>query len=124
MKWIPGFDSNLSFWFDCWTNLGPLRQVIHGLLTRETSNLRIRDVAAPYGWDWLVIPFVFSLELKAEIQATPTPIVARGGDKLAWSHSPKGSFNLGSAYCLANEVPNEETLVGGWIWKLNALPTI
>ncbi|KAL4625853.1 hypothetical protein ACB092_05G055100 [Castanea dentata] len=124
VKWIPDFESNLSFWFDCWTNLGPLRQVIHGPLTRESSHLRIRGVITPYGWDWSVIPFDLPTELKAEIQAIPTPIVARGGDKLAWSHSPRGSFSLSSTYSLAIEVPNEESFSGRWIWKLNAFPTI
>ena len=29
--WNIGRDSNLNFWFDKWTSLGPLRKLIHGL---------------------------------------------------------------------------------------------
>lgn len=32
-RWLPGFESNLDFWNDSWTNLGSLRNVIHGPLS-------------------------------------------------------------------------------------------
>ena len=29
MKWIPGHDSQLDFWRDSWSDLGPLRSILH-----------------------------------------------------------------------------------------------
>ena len=78
VKWILGQDTSLNFWYDCWLNLGPIRQLIHGPLPRDIVNLKIKDVAAPYGWDWSVIPFELPNDIKAEIQAIPTPILTRG----------------------------------------------
>ena len=109
---------------DRWLNIGPIRQLIHGPLPRDIVNLRIKDVAAPYGWDWSVIPFDLPDNLKAEIQAIPTPILTRGIDKIAWSPSPKGTFELKSAYCFAIDPSKTETFAGKWIWKLNTLPRI
>ena len=28
LKWIPGHESNLNFWTDCWSNLGSIRALI------------------------------------------------------------------------------------------------
>ena len=109
---------------DRWLNIGPIRQLIHGPLPRDIVNLRIKDVATPYGWDWSVIPFELPDNLKSEIQAIPIPILTRGIDKIAWSPSPKGTFDLKSAYCLAINPLKTETFAGKWIWKLNTLPRI
>ena len=53
------------------------------------------------GWDWGKIPFELPLEVKRLIQATPVTLLSRGVDKLAWSGSPKGTFDLKSAYRIA-----------------------
>ena len=49
IKWILGHESNLSFWSDSWSNLGPIRHAIHGFLTQATTNLKVKDVISPLG---------------------------------------------------------------------------
>lgn len=44
VKWLSGFESNLDFWNDNWSNYGPLRKLIQGPLSREAKNLKIKDV--------------------------------------------------------------------------------
>ncbi|KAK9998840.1 hypothetical protein SO802_018443 [Lithocarpus litseifolius] len=62
--------------------------------------------------------------VRRKIQATPFPCVARNEDKLAWNPSPKGPFDLRSAYLLASEPLPDSTFQGKWIWKLDTLPRI
>lgn len=46
-RWIPGRDSNLSLWFDNWSSLGPLRDLVQGPLSVEEASLKIKDVITP-----------------------------------------------------------------------------
>lgn len=39
-----GKDSNLNFWSDSWSDLGPLRGVIQGPIDPDTERLRVKDV--------------------------------------------------------------------------------
>ena len=50
-RWFPGRESNLNFWFDSWTSLGPLRQVVQGPLPLESEKLKIRDAVDESGWN-------------------------------------------------------------------------
>lgn len=43
-RWSLGKDSNLSFWSDKWSDIGPLRSAIQGPLTPETERLRVKDI--------------------------------------------------------------------------------
>ena len=52
IKWISRYESSLSFWHDSWSNMGILRNIIHGPLTIESSNLCIKDVVDLGGWNW------------------------------------------------------------------------
>ena len=124
VKWVPGHNSKLNFWFDCWSDLGPLRNLLQGPLPHETENLKVRDVCTTSGWDWSSIPFDFPPEIKASVQAVPTPIFVRNEDKLEWKFSPKGGFNARSAYLLASDYQDTITFDGMWIWKLSTLPKI
>ena len=123
-KWIPGYESNLSFWNDSWSNLGTLRNIIQGPLTVESSNLRVKDVADMGGWKWDRLHIELPEEVKREIQATPIPFVRRNEDRLAWKLSPRGSFELKSAYLLAIDPLPDPGFQGKWIWKLDTLPRI
>lgn len=98
VKWVPGHDNKLNFWYDCWSDLGPLRNLIQGPLPPGTTNLEIKDVCSTSGWEWSIVPFELPLEIKATIQTVPTPIFPRNGDKLAWKFSLKGDFDARSAY--------------------------
>ena len=58
------------------------------------------------------------------IQATPIPLATRIEDKMAWKLSPKGDFDLKSAYLMVLEPIVEAPSRGKWIWKLKILPRI
>ena len=58
------------------------------------------------------------------IQATPTAVVSRGVDKLAWVDSPKGTFDLSSAYRIVVGMENNCLSPVRWIWKADTLPRI
>ena len=104
LKWIPGHESNLNFWADCWSNLGSIRALIQGPLPLDLSTLKLKDVISMGRWGWSKIPFNLPLGIREEIQATPIPLIARNNDKLAWKFSPKGSFDMGSAYLIASNL--------------------
>ena len=118
IKWNSGRDSILNFWTDAWTNLGPIRNLIQGPLPQLSLDLKVRDVITPYGcWDWSLIPFELPQNIKAEIQGTPIPIMVRGGDKLVWKFSPKGGFEMRSAYLLTTNSLEAPSFSGSWIGK-------
>ena len=100
-RWLVGKDSALNVWHSNWTNGGSLRELIHGPITQEASLLEIKDIMLDMGWDWEKIPFEIPLEIKRMIQATPMKILNRGTDKLVWAGTPKGAFDLRSAYRFA-----------------------
>ena len=86
IRWIPGYNSSLSFWKDSWSDPGLIRSTIQGPLAQDASNFTISDVTGPFGWKWAAIPFDFPPEIKEVIQVVPTPLVARNGDKMALKH--------------------------------------
>lgn len=51
VRWTIGRDGNLNFWYDNWSNLGALRQVIQGPFPNEFVNLKVKDVVSTNGWD-------------------------------------------------------------------------
>ena len=124
IKWISRYESSLSFWHDSWSNMGILRNIIHGPLTIESSNLCIKDVVDLGGWNWDLLHIDLPEEVKKELQATPISFVRRNDDRLAWKPSPKGSFELKSAYLLAIDTLPDLGFQGRWIWKLDTLPRI
>ena len=123
-KWVPGYESSLNFWSDCWLNSGPISASIHGPLPLDSVNLTLKDLRTPYGWNWAAIPFVFPPDIKVEIQAVAMPVTARSCDKLAWKFSAKGSFDMKSAYLLATDQMVAGSFLGSWIWKIQTLPKI
>lgn len=76
------------------------------------------------GWNGPLIPFELPAEIKAVIQAVPTPTFTRSGDKIAWKMSPKGDFDARSAYLLASDQQDSNSFDVIWIWKLCTLPKI
>ena len=88
------------------------------------ANLTLKDLRAPYGWNWAAIPFEIPSEINADIQAVPLPVVSRSSDKLAWKFYAKGSFDMKSAYFLATDQMETNSFSGSWIWKLQTLPRI
>ena len=88
------------------------------------ANLTLKDLRAPYGWNWAAIPFEIPSEINADIQAVPLPVVSRSSDKLTWKFYAKGSFDMKSAYFLATDQMETNSFSGSWIWKLQTLPRI
>ena len=123
IRWILGYNSSLSFWKDCLSNLGPIRSTIQGPLAQDASNFTINDVTGPFGWKWAAIPFDFPPEIKEVIQEVPT-LVARNGDKMALKHLAKGGFDMKSTYLLATNSGNTKLFSSTWIWRLHTLPRI
>ena len=86
--------------------------------------LKIKDVASLDGWNWNLLQMEVLEDVRRKIQATPFLCVVRNEDKLAWSPSPKGSFDLRSACLLVSEPFLDLTFQGKWIWKIDTLPRI
>ena len=55
--WTVGRESKLSFWFDRWSDQGPLRKVMQGPLTREEHQLEVQEVVSDSGWRWDANPW-------------------------------------------------------------------
>ncbi|KAL4621362.1 hypothetical protein ACB092_06G222000 [Castanea dentata] len=106
------------------SNLGPIRAHIQGPLPQDLTNLKLKDVISLGRWDWSKIPFNIPLEIRDVIQAIPIPLIARNNDKLAWKFSPRGSFDMRSAYLIVKNLVEAGTFAGSWIWKLQTLPRI
>ena len=107
-KWLPGFESKMDFWYDNWSKFGPLRSIIHGPLSQESSILKIKDVADYTSrWNWPIIQMELLDEVIRELKAIPIPLSDRVEDRLVWKCSPKGVFDLKSAYLLATEPVRE-----------------
>ena len=51
-------------------------------------------------------------------------LLSKGEDKLAWSRSPKGTFDLKSTYRIAMGDECIKPFSALWIWKVNTLPRI
>ena len=123
-RWLGGRDSGLNVWQSNWTNGDSFRGLIQDPITREASQLEVKDFMIDTGWDWGKIPFDLPIEVRRLIQATPVTLLSRGVDKLAWSGSPKGTFDLKSAYRIAMGAERIEPFSAHWIWKVNTLPRI
>ena len=94
-------------------------------MSQESSNLKIKDVANYIGsWNWSIIQMDFPNEVIRELKATHIPLSARLEDRLVWKCSPKGAFDLKSAYVLVTEPMRVIPFKGIWIWKLKILPRI
>ena len=62
--------------------------------------------------------------IKYIIQATLCALTSTGRDRLAWSASTQGKFDLRSAYKIAMGDLHAEELSGKWIWNMDILPRI
>ena len=82
----------MAFLYDYWSNLGPLRSIIHGPLTLESSNLKIKDMADYTGsWNWSIIQMELPEDFISELKATPITLSSRLEDRLVWKLDWSGS---------------------------------
>ena len=75
-----GRDSGLNVWQSNLSNGGSLRGLIQGPITREASQLEVKDFMIDTGWDWGKIPFELPVEVRRLIQATLVNLLSRGAD--------------------------------------------
>ncbi|KAK7854301.1 putative ribonuclease h protein [Quercus suber] len=97
-KWVAGKDSNLLLWCDKWLSAGTLRSRICGPLNRGEEEVRLKDIASFHGWNWDKFSFSFPKDILLEMKATPIPYSKSREDRLSWSLSPSGEFQLKDAY--------------------------
>lgn len=96
-------------------NLGPIRSRIQGPLPQASSNLQVKNVLSPAGWNWSTVPFDLPSEIKYDILVVPIPLVVRCSDKLAWKYYPKGGFDMKSAYLVASNLLDDDSFSRSWI---------
>lgn len=107
--------------------MGTLRSCICGPLNKGEEDLRLKDIASFHDWNWEGISFSFPKDIFTEIKATPIPYSKLREDRLSWSLSPSGEFQLKDAYRLANaneNHPMNHSFNGVWVWKVPSLPKI
>lgn len=79
------------------------------------------------GWDWQGCSFSFPKWLISEIKATPITFSALISDRITWSSSLSGNFDMKEVYKLAViEMDGMFTgnFDGSWIWKVPTIPKI
>ncbi|KAL4613797.1 hypothetical protein ACB092_07G006600 [Castanea dentata] len=126
-KWVVGKDNKLSLKFDKWLDRGPLRSLIAGPLNRGEEQVALNDVTGFLGWTWSGYSFSFPDRLISEIKAAPISFYARNVDRITWSSSPSGNFELIKAYkleSLEEEGHYTSCFDGDWIWKASTIPKI
>lgn len=123
-KWYIARESKLNFWFDRWSDQGPLRSLMQGPLLREEDQLEVKDVISASGWNLSSISMVLPKEVLSEIIATPFVVATSSTDRLARIGIANGSFSLQSAYELAVECGDNHQFKRQRIWKTKILPKI
>lgn len=73
VKWVAGSNSGLSLWLDKWLDTGTLRSCIFGPLNRGEEDIKLKDVAGLFGWNWEGLSFVLPKLVLLELKATPMP---------------------------------------------------
>ena len=105
-RWLVTKNSTLNIWDNNWTNGGPLRKLIQGPISQEANRLEIKDIMLDVGWDWEKLTFELPNEVKGLICVIPISTLGGGLDRLAWSGSSNGSFDVKSAYGIVMESSN------------------
>ncbi|KAL0001242.1 hypothetical protein SO802_015023 [Lithocarpus litseifolius] len=126
-KWVAGSNNGLSLWLDKWLDTGTLKSCIFGLLNRGEEDIKLKDVAGFFGWNWEGLSFVLPKLVLLEMKATPMPYSSQREDRLSWGPSPSGDFKLKDAYCIANAIDPKSmnrTYDEDWVWKVAANPKI
>ena len=84
-------------------------------------------MAYHWGWNWQGCSFSFPERLLSKIKATPITFSAQNSDRITWSSSPSGNFNLKEAYKLViMEVEGmyNGNFDGNLIWKVPTIPKL
>ena len=73
IKWVAGFDSKLSFWYDKWIDMVKIRSLSESPLRREEDKWMVRDVHVGERWDFSRFSFVFLDKILRMLRAVPFP---------------------------------------------------
>lgn len=92
----------------------------------EEENLLVKDFNGPGRWDWSKLSFLLLDSVLMELKSIPhSTLVSSMEDRLIWSGTSNGDFDLKSAYYLAiNFRDPPSPFSGQWLWKLKTLPRI
>ena len=109
-------NSSLSFWYDKWHKLGPLRNCIQGPLPLIEEELSVSQVVDHGRWNLSVLSFLFPSNLLDVLLATPLRFLSSREDILSWEGNSLGKFDTKSAYKLALKTEVQLPLFEGrWI---------
>ena len=89
--------------------------------------MMLKDVVSFSGWNWLNCSFVFPERLMLEMKATPVSFSTQISNRITWSSSPSGNFELKEAYRLARMEADgacNNSFDGEWIWRVSSIPKI
>ncbi|XP_030970452.1 uncharacterized protein LOC115990808 [Quercus lobata] len=84
VSWVAGRDSELSFWYDKWCSVRPIRSLVQGPLSVEEEKLGVKDVVSANGWNWSRISIPIQESISNILIATPVSLAAKGQDRLAY----------------------------------------
>lgn len=112
--WGLGNGESINFWFDNWTGIGPLRDLIHGPLTENELYLTVNQMRRNGNWNFGKISFDIPNEIKTHILATW--VNEQRSDTLVCTLAKGNFFDSLTMYkdlWLANHSPNQNVN-----WKL------
>ena len=125
IKWVAGFDSKLSFWYDKWMDMVKIRSLIESPLRREEDKWMVRDVHVGERWDFSKFSFVFLDKILRMLRAVPFPSSYWCEDKVVWGYSPSGEFDQKTTHAIARgDSGLAARFKGDWVWKVDSMPRI
>lgn len=109
---------------DDWTGLGSIKSTINGSLSWGEESLHVHQCIANGDWDFSKISLMLPDQVLEQIRSHAIQLNNVDQDCVAWKFSPKGEFNLMSAYELADgrDPQRHWTSDWDWIWQANCTP--
>nr|XP_033513923.1 uncharacterized protein LOC117278552 [Nicotiana tomentosiformis] len=95
MFWSIGV-GEVSFWYDNWSNLGPLYLLLQD--TNTQNQIRVNEVLINGKWDWSRLQVQPDEETKMRIKDLNIKLCRNRVDKAIWMPSNTGRFTVSSAW--------------------------
>ena len=90
-------DDSSSFWYDFWTQSGPLCHLVDYVHISDTQ-LRIKDCWLEGKWCFDSLFSIVNEPVKKLIEEIPAPLVSSHLDAFIWLFSPTGIYTASSGY--------------------------
>ena len=121
--WSLGNGERISFWFDDWLSIGPIRGWVQGPLSIEEENRKVKSVCTVETWNLDSISPPIPVHVRHRILSLPPPLASAREDLLIPTFVNQSKFSLGMAYraCLP---PLDSDSDLRWIWKGQSEPKI